>query len=120
MTTMQNMPETAWPIPQRLIEPLRIVAGRASMLTLFRAVFQLFALCSLVWLAVVLILGSSIQVPVWIAIPLGVIAWGAVVVGGFYILRPVFRRRRDLAAAAWLVDAAAPETEERISSAIEI
>src|SRR5438552_13038409 len=102
MTTMQNMPETARPIPQRLIEPLRIVAGRASMLALFRAVFKLFALCAAVWLVIVLILGSRVQVPAWFAIPLGIVAWGAVVVGGFYILRPLFRRRRDLASAAWL------------------
>src|SRR5204862_287624 len=45
---------------------------------------------------------------------------GGVAFAGWRILRPLFKRRGDLAAAAWMVDSAMPDSQERISSAVEI
>ena len=103
----------------RLLDPLRIVASRARFLAFFRAAFKFIVLAAITWLITVLILGSRIQVPAWLAVPLVVIAWGIVLIGGIRLFRPVFRRH-NLTSAAHLVDIALPDTQERISSAVEL
>jgi hypothetical protein len=90
------------------------------MLAWFHALFKLFALIAVVWLVVVLLLGSRLQVPLWVGVPLTVTAWIVVLVGGYRIFRTLFRRKGGLASAALLADEALPESQERISSAVEI
>jgi hypothetical protein len=117
---MNAIDPTPSPVPQRLEEPLRIVAGRARLLAWFHAFFKLAALCAIVWLLVVLTLGSRLQVPTWASIPVALAGWAIVIYGAFHILRDLFRRRGGIAAAARLADAALPDSQERLSSAIEI
>jgi len=112
--------ETEPVVPARLVEPLRIVAGRASLLAWLSTIFRLLALVSGVWLITVLALGSGRKLPFSLGIAITVLAWAAVIAGGYRILRPMFRRRHGLAAAALLVDNALPDTEERLSSAVEL
>ncbi len=107
-------------IPERLAEPLRVVAGRATLLAWFSAMFQLLALVAGVWLITALLLGSGRRFPLWLGVSLAAIAWAAVIVGAVRILHTLFRRKRGLAAAALLADEALPDTEERLSSAIEL
>ena len=126
---MTVMKETAAGVPEtpgdggvsaRLSEPLRIVAGRARMLAWLHALFKLFALIAVVWLGVALLMGTSLRVPLWMGMPLTVGAWVVVIVGGYVILRPLYRRKGGLGSAALLADAALPESEERMSSAVEL
>ncbi len=109
----------ARPIPSRLLDPLRIVASRARILTFFRAAFKFLVLAAITWLVTILILGSRTQIPAWLAIPLVIIAWGIVLIGAIRLFRPVFRRE-NLTSTAHLVDLALPDTQERISSAVEL
>jgi len=90
------------PLPERVVEPLRIVAARARILAWLRALLQLCALVAVIWLALVLVLGWRVQVPLWIGIPLIVAGWAAVIYGAYRIFRRLYRRRRGLAAAARL------------------
>ncbi len=69
---------SARPIPSRLLDPLRIVASRARLLTFFRATFKFIVLAAITWLVTILILGSRTQIPALLAIPLLVIAWAIV------------------------------------------
>jgi hypothetical protein len=117
---MANHAPNKGAIPQRLQEPLRIVAGRARLLAWFHALFKLAALVAVVWLVVVLLMGSSLQVPLWMALPLTVVGWGIVMVVAYRIFRELWRRKGGLASAALLADEALPESEERISSAVEL
>ena len=118
--TLMTEPETKAPVPERIAEPLRVVAGRARMLAWFHAIFQLVVLVAAVWLGEVLLLGSRLAVPVWVSIPLTVIGWGAVIYGAYRIIRKLWKRRGDITAAALMVDAALPDSQERISSALEL
>jgi hypothetical protein len=106
-------------LPPRLVEPLRMVAGRARLLAFCRALFSFLTLASIVWLVATLVLGSRVQVPHAVAIPLVIGAWGMVLFAAWRLFRPVFYRP-TITAAARLVDVALPDTQERISSAVEI
>ncbi|HVS70185.1 MAG TPA: hypothetical protein VHQ47_02905 [Phycisphaerae bacterium] len=108
------------PVSERLALPLRRVAGRARSFALLRSLLQLFVLLGSIILLLALSLGSFRQVPVPIAFLLALAAWALILIGIARITRRIARRRRDLAAAAWLADQANPENQERISSAVEI
>src|SRR6185436_13032687 len=60
-----------------------------------------------------------VRVPVWLAIPLVAVAWAAAIWGAWKFFRPVLKRGSMKSAAA-LADAAIPDSEERISSAVEL
>ncbi len=106
-------------VSDRLSLPLERVAGRARSFAVMRAILQVLVLIALVWLVAGLTLGSFRRVPVLAAVALALAAWGLI---GWVLLR-VLRRvggRRDLSGAARLADAAMPDNQERISSAVEI
>src|SRR5438477_12534112 len=117
MTVMEETQVAAPPppddgaVPERLSEPLRIVAGRARLLAWFHALFKLFALIAVVWLVVVLLMGSALQVPLWVGVPLATAAWIVVIWGAYRIFRGLYRRKGGLAAAALLADEALPDSE---------
>jgi hypothetical protein len=106
-------------LPPRLLQPLHVVAGRARLLAVFRAFFKLVTLVAIVWLVTVLVLGTRVQVPAAVALPLVGLSWLVVLYGAVRFFRPVLRRH-NLASAARMVDVALPDTQERLSSAIEI
>src|SRR3569623_3592529 len=83
------------PVSRRIAEPLRLVAGRAKVLAFFRACFQLLVLTATGWLVVVLVLGTLRDLPVWLALPLALAAWGLVVYGAviFFGRAGNFRQR---------------------------
>ncbi len=112
-------PAAPRPVPPRLLEPLRIIAGRTRMLALLRATFKFLALAGITWLLTVLILGSRVQITAWLAIPLVVTSWLVVLTGAYRLFPPVFKRQ-NISSAAHLVDLALPDTQERISSAVEL
>ena len=107
------------PIPRRLEEPLQQVAGRARLLALLLAFFQLMALVLAAWLLITLILGGIREPALPLAFALAAAAWLTLFGGMVILFRPALRRT-DLAAAARMVDTAIPDTDERISSALEL
>ncbi|HEY4328772.1 MAG TPA: hypothetical protein VGN88_03480, partial [Phycisphaerae bacterium] len=115
-----RLPAAQLTVSDRLVEPLRIVATRAKMLAWLHAIFKLFALIAAIWLVEALLMGSRLQVPFWLALPLTIAGWVVVIYGGYRIFRTLHRRKRGMASAALLVDDAMPDSQERISSAIEL
>src|SRR5271155_5432095 len=104
---------------QRLLDPLHLVAGRVRLLSFLRAFFQLIVLTLGVWLVLSLFLGSIREIPVPFAIALASLAWLSLFGGIVWFFRPVLRHA-DLSSTARLIDAALPDTDERISSALEL
>ena len=107
------------PIPRRLEEPLQQVAGRARLLALLLAFFQLTALVLAAWLLITMILGGIREPALPLAFALAAAAWLTLLAGAVLLFRPALRRT-DLAAVARMVDSALPDTDERISSALEL
>ncbi|MGN6370049.1 MAG: hypothetical protein ACTHN5_17470 [Phycisphaerae bacterium] len=107
------------PIPRRLEEPLQMVAGRARLLAILLALFKLMALVLAAWLLVTLLLGGIREPALPLAFALAAAAWATLFIGAVLLFRPAFRRT-DLSAAARMVDIAIPDTDERISSALEL
>jgi hypothetical protein len=109
-------------VSERLASPLRRVAGRARAFGRVRALLQAAVLLGAVWLVLALSLGSFRRVPVLVAILLALLAWGLIAFALWHIYRrlALLRGGRGLSAAAWLADAAVPDNQERISSAVEL
>ncbi len=89
------------------------------MLAILLAFFQWTAFAAGTWLVLVLLLGLVRDLSVGIAIALAALAWISVIAGMIFFFRPAFRSR-DLSSTARMVDAAIPDTHERLSSAIEL
>ncbi|MCL2646148.1 MAG: hypothetical protein FWD61_03970 [Phycisphaerales bacterium] len=111
----------AKPLSQRLLEPLHVVSARQRLLAFLLTVFQFLVLAATAWLAIVLLQGFFRDLPPLLAIPLAIVAWLIVILAfiRFFLRNPLFHRR-DLTAAARLIDVALPATQERISSAVEL
>jgi len=118
MTVLAQNTPTA-PLSTRLSEPLRMVAGRDRVLRVLRGILQLLVLTAATWLAVALVMGLWDRMPLFISIPLASLAWASVAWGFWKFLRPAFRHQ-NIAQAALLIDRALPDSQERISSAVEI
>ena len=54
-------------------------------------------------------MGSRVQVPLWLGLPLTVAGWVIVIYGTFRILRSLHRRKSGMASAALMVDQAMPD-----------
>lgn len=93
--------------------------GRARVLRVFRGLFQAALTILAVWLLAALALGFFSELPVWIRLTVVAGAWLTLVWALVRYLWPTLRRER-LADAARIIDQALPDTQERISSAVEL
>ncbi|HUO10792.1 MAG TPA: hypothetical protein VM008_20995 [Phycisphaerae bacterium] len=115
----EREPGGAREVSRRIAVPLHQVAGRARVLSFLLAMFQVMVLTLCAWLVIVLLLGGIREIALPAAFGLAGVAWVVLLGGGFLLFRPALRGT-TLTAAARLVDTAMPDTDERISSALEL
>ena len=116
--TVTAHPDLSPPVPERILSPLRQVAGMQRFVRLATGFLRAGALVLAIWLAAVLTLGL-VPLPLAARVAMAVIAWGSILVGLAFWIVPA-TQRRSLAFAAGQVEAALPEVQERISSAVEL
>ena len=107
------------PISQRIISPLKEVSQRQWTVLAARGVLQTLAASLAVLLAISLLLGYFTEFPPIVKIVLAAIAWGSVLYAAFHCLRPALHRW-SLSESAMQAEQSIPDSQERISSAVEL
>src|SRR3712207_2433307 len=114
-------------VSERILDPLRQVARRQWSVLAAKGVIQTLlvslTLILLVALAIALLARAELldyaAVPVWVRVAVSLVVWGAVVAAGVYFLRPALRKR-SLVQTAMDVESRLGNTEERITSSVEL
>ena len=106
-------------LSEAVARPLRQVRNRRWRLTAGTGLMQWLTVCLTVWLAGALIAGTVTNLPAAARMAIGVVAWGAAIVGLVLFLRPALARF-TLTGVARQVESDLNDNRELLSSAVEL
>jgi len=106
-------------LSDRILQPLREVAWRHWVARAGKGLLQVLAISLSVWLIAVILVGYFTRMPWMVRALLSAVAWGTLAYSLIHFLRPAFARR-SLSSTARQVESAQADTQELISSAVEL